>query len=132
MSLAYFKVFPHNAAERLNKSPLVVVFALVKPKRLFIEIPEQMKRLNVYIGSFQRAFQERPKVFKPVSVDVSFGIALSVIDYVVDVFTRKLVVGIQSIRENYPSPFRHSRAPQRIDMMTAHVLNNLATNARED
>src|SRR5436309_3411367 len=82
-----------NAAKRLNKSTTIILFALVKSKRLLVQVSEQMKRFNVYICSFNRSLEQAPKVFQTVRVNVPFRVALRVIDHIVDIFVRKLVVG---------------------------------------
>src|SRR5260370_37653943 len=64
--------FTHNAAQGFSESASVIVFALIKSKRLLIEIPKQMKRFHVHISSVQCAFEQRPEVFQAVRVDVAF------------------------------------------------------------
>src|SRR5437773_1280499 len=69
--LRIFQTLADNATERLNKSALVIVFALVESKRLLVAIPEQMKRLDINICSLESTFQKRPKVFQSVSVNLA-------------------------------------------------------------
>ena len=48
------------AKDRTNyfqKSPRVIFFAMVESERLFVQIAEQMKWFNTYVGSTQRAFK---------------------------------------------------------------------------
>lgn len=52
--LRVFDSFSKDAAHRLYKAALVIVFAFVEPNRLLVAIPKQMKRLNVCIRSFVR------------------------------------------------------------------------------
>src|SRR5438067_12282781 len=66
--------FADNATERLNKAPLVVVFALVESESLLIAIPEQMKRFDIHICPLEGAFQKRPEVFQPVRMDLALGV----------------------------------------------------------
>src|SRR5204863_10056620 len=53
-----------DAADNLNEASRIVIFAFVEPKRLLVQIPEQMKRLDVHIRSVDSAFEQRPKVLK--------------------------------------------------------------------
>ena len=55
--------FPYNPAKRLSESASVVVFALVKPKRLFMRITEQMKRLNTNVRSTKAALRAGSRSF---------------------------------------------------------------------
>ena len=83
---------PDNPAKRLNKSTSVSVFPLVKPKRLFIQIPEQMKRFNIHIRPSQGTLEKRPEVFESVDVNMSLRVALRMVNHVVNVFIRELVI----------------------------------------
>src|SRR6266498_3184385 len=78
--LGVFQSFPDNATKRLSESTSIIVFAFVKSKRLLIQIPEQMKRLNVHIRPMQRAFKQRPKVFQSVRMDVALRVANSMVN----------------------------------------------------
>src|SRR5437867_10851834 len=66
--LCVFQGFADNSTQRFRKSASVIVFALVKSKRLLVQIPEQMKRLHIDVSSVQSAFEKRPKVFHPIRV----------------------------------------------------------------
>ncbi len=79
---------PPSACE----SASVTVFALVESKRLFVQIPEQMKRLNVHISSMQRTFEKRPEVFQAVRVDVTLRVANSVVDNSAVVVSLKIII----------------------------------------
>src|SRR5205823_9313532 len=78
--------FSDYAAHDFNKPASVIVFALVESERLLIQIPEQMKRLDVHIRSVDAALEQRPKVFQSVGVDAPFHVALGMIDELVGVF----------------------------------------------
>jgi hypothetical protein len=45
-----------------QESSRVIVFALVEAKRLFIQILDQVERLDVHVSSFQRPFEQTPKI----------------------------------------------------------------------
>src|ERR1700730_7439098 len=85
--------FSDYAAHYFNKPAYVIVFALVESERLLVQIPEQMKRLNVHIRPVDSALKQRPKVFQSVRVDASFHIALGMVDELVRVLVRQAHVG---------------------------------------
>src|SRR5438876_7249247 len=58
--------FSDDAAHDFNKPASVIVLALVEAERLLIQIPKQVKRLNVDIRSVDSALEQRPKVFQSV------------------------------------------------------------------
>jgi hypothetical protein len=91
MSFAYLQCFSDNAAKCFRESASVVVFALVKPKCLFVQIPEQMKRLDVHIGSVQRAFEQTPEILESVRMDVALRVANDVVDNSSVVVTLKII-----------------------------------------
>jgi hypothetical protein len=57
----------------------VAILASVETKNLFVNVTEKMERLDRNISSMQLTFQQRPKVLKPVSVDLSANVSLQVI-----------------------------------------------------
>src|ERR1700693_660702 len=63
-----------------------------------------MKGFDRNISSFDAAFEQTPKVFQSVSMDVPFGVRLSVIDYVVNIFIVQFVVRAKLVG-NYFRPF---------------------------
>src|SRR5882724_1382584 len=79
----------NDTGHSLNEPASVIVFSLVKPKRLLIQIPKQMKRLDVHISPFDAAFEQAPEVFQTVSVNVAFRVALRMIYDIVNVFIRQ-------------------------------------------
>src|SRR6266496_2118829 len=99
--LAIHQSFSGKARNRFQESPLVIIFSLVKPERLLIQISEQMKRLDVHIGPFDSALQQRPKVFKAISVNMTLGAGLRMVDHLMNVFVRKLVIRGMAIGNNF-------------------------------
>src|SRR5579872_1233619 len=78
------ETLPENMRQHHLKSFAVanrVLFAaaIVVAERLFVEIPEQMERLDTYVGSLQSAFQEAPEVFESIGVDVAANVPLGVV-----------------------------------------------------
>lgn len=90
--LGVFQRFPNDTTKRLSESARVIVFTLVKPERLFVQISEQMKRLHVHIGSMQRPFEKRPKVFQSVRVDVTLCVANGMVDNSAVVIAFKIII----------------------------------------
>lgn len=72
---------------RFKPQLVVHAFAVVVPERLFVDVAEQMERLNRNIGAVQTAFQERPEVFDAVGMDQSVHVFVGMVDY----FMLKLV-----------------------------------------
>src|SRR5450432_2548029 len=73
---------------------------VVIPKHLFVYVPEQVERLNRYIGAIQSTLQETPEVFHSVDVDAATNVALSLVNNLMDVsqidsaHVRNRVIGI--------------------------------------
>src|SRR5207248_6137116 len=78
--LRVFQTLADHATERLDESALVIVFALVESKRLLIAIPKQMKRFDIHVSSLESAFQKRPEVFEPVSVNLTACVAFQMVN----------------------------------------------------
>src|SRR5438477_1945281 len=95
-----FQGFSNDATKRLRESASVIVFALIKPKRLLIAVPEQMKRLNVHIRAFERAFQKRPEVFQSVSVNLTACVAFQMVNDLAVVTLFEIVIGHKRVRAN--------------------------------
>ena len=64
----------NDANDALEEPARVIVFPLVKPERLLIQVSEQMKRFNADIGSANPALEQAPEVFQPVGVDVAANV----------------------------------------------------------
>jgi len=61
----------------------VFIFALVETKRLLIQIPEQVERLNINVCAFDGAFEQRPEIFHAVRVNMPVDVAHGVINHIV-------------------------------------------------
>lgn len=86
--------FAHDTRKSIPKTTTVAILVLpfVEPKRLFIQIPEQMKRLHAHIRSLDRALEQRPEVFQPVNMDMAAHVGFRVIDHIVRKLVRKAYV----------------------------------------
>ena len=72
-------------------------FAFVVAERLFIEVSEQVKRLNRNVRALDRPLQQRPEVFHAVGMHVTVHVALSVVDYLVGILAVQAIVREQFI-----------------------------------
>src|SRR5204862_3453947 len=107
-------------------------FTLVKSKCLLVQIPEQMKRFDAHISPFDAALEQAPEVLQPVRVDVPFGVALGVIDHLVDIFISQSLVGFECVCVNGRAllDILANFAPQRmssdsVDDFTTHARNSV-------
>src|ERR1700688_888419 len=62
---------------------MVFLGAIVVPKHLFIQVAEQVKRLDADIGSLQSALDQTPKVFESVGVNLSVNVFLGMVNNLV-------------------------------------------------
>ena len=90
-----------------QSEPLGIIhfLARVVAECLFVDIPEQVERLNADVGPVQATLQETPEVLHRVRVDVSIYVLNGVVDYGVLVFVLQTVVGLQGIAENRGTGF---------------------------
>ena len=70
-----------------------------------------MKRFDVHVRPFDAALEQRPKVFKAVSVDVSLSVRNRMVDYVVNLFVGQFVVGTKLVRNNLRAFFHVGANP---------------------
>jgi putative heme degradation protein len=68
---------------------------MVVPKRLFVNVPEQVERLNAHIRALQAPFEQAPEVLASVRVNLAVHVRFGVVNDLVrqDVF-RALYVGM--------------------------------------
>jgi|ERR1700687_1132377 len=70
----------------------------VVAEHLFIEIPEQVKRLDANVGALQSALEQTPEVFESVSVNLSVNVALRMVDNFVPEIFLEPHVGHERVR----------------------------------
>lgn len=80
----------HLADQFTGSFPIARRLAIVEPKGLLVEIPEQMEGFDAHIGSLESALKQIPEAFKIVGMNVS----VRILDGVVN--DRVLVVGVQA------------------------------------
>ena len=86
----------HYSNETLRVRGLAVVVA----KCLFIDIAEQVERLNADVRAMQATLQETPEVFHRVGVDLAVHVLHGVVDDGVLIVVFKSVIGLQFIGED--------------------------------
>lgn len=91
------KAFASERSRRFYKPISVSSFAGIKSKSLFIQVSEKVKRFYGNVSTFDRPFEQRPKVFNSVSVNMTVHIFIRVIDYMMDIFFAKLIVRAKRI-----------------------------------
>jgi hypothetical protein len=52
----------------------ILKLAVVIAKRLFVDVPEQMKRFDAHIGATEAALQQTPEVLPSVSVNIAANV----------------------------------------------------------
>src|SRR5436309_5253789 len=90
------RLFPHLASEFLVRKPLahdvtykcietasvsVLIMAIIVTKRLFVDVPEQVKRLHADIRSVKPALQETPEILHRVGMDIPSHVFNGVVDH---------------------------------------------------
>ena len=86
----------HDSAESLS----IRQGAEVIPEGLFVQVPEQMKRLNADVGPVQTALQETPEVLHRVRMDVSVNVLYGVVNDGVLVFVLQPFIRFQFVTED--------------------------------
>jgi len=88
----------------LESQTIVSQFPEVIPEYLFVQIPEQVKRLDAHISAFQSALEQTPEVFESVGVNLSVNVLFRVVNDLVFVSPRiQSIVGLQGIGVNFAS-----------------------------
>ena len=99
-----------DAVHRIAEPLRVAVLPVVEPERLFVQIPEQVERLDADVGALQPTLQERPEVFQPVRVDRAVDVGFGVVDEVVAESRRSCPSRTAARRCRSSSPSRRARA----------------------
>lgn len=88
---------PHDTAHGVDEAGNVFGLAVVEPVHLFIEVAEQMERLNTHVRSFDCSLKQTPEVFQSVGVDVTSGITDRMVNDLVGVVFIQSDVGFELI-----------------------------------
>src|ERR1700723_1591904 len=66
---------------------------IVVSEHLFVQIAEQVERLNVYVGPFQAALEKTPEVFETIGMHLPINVTFGMVNRLV----RKVVVVFESL-----------------------------------
>lgn len=112
----------HDERETLGVSQL----AVVKAKRLFVNVAEQVKRLNGYVSPIYPTLQETPEVLATVRVYLSIHIRFSMIDHLMHKIIAKPFVGLQRVTVEHGADF-HVLIHEGLQFALAAIADNLRT-----
>src|SRR5258708_11211242 len=70
---------------------------MIVAEHLFVQIPEKVERLSTDIGSLESAFEETPKVFESVGVDLPIDVSFGVVNDLVDKILVQSLIGEKCI-----------------------------------
>jgi hypothetical protein len=99
--------------------------AVIKPKRLFVNVAEQVKRFDRNIGPVDSAFQERPKVFQAVRVDVAVNVGYGVVYGLMNVFPSPIPRRMATHRCRAWHSALHGRVPTLANLFSCGVRSPL-------
>jgi hypothetical protein len=77
----------------------ILNLTLVKSERLFIQIAEQVKRLNANVCTSDAALQQTPKVLNAVRVNLTVNVLLRVVNHLMNVVGVQTAITLPTIRE---------------------------------
>ncbi len=81
----------------LETKAIMQEIAEVETEHLFVKVAEKMKRFHTDIGSLDPTFQETPKVFQTVCVNLPINVLLRMVNNLMGVVGFKAIVGGQRI-----------------------------------
>jgi len=76
---------PNDLFHDGGKAFTVRQLAVIVPKNLFVNIAEQVKRLDADVRSVQAALKQRPEILQPVGMNLPIDIRFSMVDDTVHV-----------------------------------------------
>jgi hypothetical protein len=74
-----------------------VILAIVEPKCLFVQVPEQVERFYAHIGAVEATLQETPEVLHRVRVDIAANIFHGVVNHLMGVVSLQSVIGQKEV-----------------------------------
>lgn len=114
-----------NGRCHLAEPNAIVVFALIEPERLLIEIPAKVEGLNRDVGTFDGALQEGPEVFDAIRMGFAAHIFDGMVYDIVLVFPGQSSIGGPCVSVERGSGF-DGIANLRLQRGAAHVFDNLS------
>src|SRR5229473_7784970 len=100
MSLAYRNPFPMYPDTALMNRPASLSLRSLNQERLLITVSKQMKGFDVHIGAVKHPFEETPKVFQSVRMDMASCVGFKMVDDLMRVVIREAIVRAQRISVN--------------------------------
>ena len=73
-SLTYNLLYHLIEAIRVLPCFSVRILAVVVPERLFVQVPEQVKRFHAHVRAVQAALEQAPEVLQAVRVDIAANV----------------------------------------------------------
>ena len=87
----------NNAPCCALKPPAVISLAGIVPEGLFVQVAEQMERLDVNVGALDGALQETPKVLNPVRMNLAVNVPFGMVDDPMYVVVSEVIVRPQRV-----------------------------------
>ena len=103
----------NDTSGNFDETVFVFTFALIETKRFFVNVSGQMIGFNAHIRSLDAAFEQRPKVFDSVRVDIAFSISAAVIDDAMNIIRIQSDVARPFIADDFGLGFNGLRSPAR-------------------
>src|SRR5260370_4316103 len=99
-------MFVENVANQCTASfPITSSLAVIESESLLVDIAKQMEGLDTHIGPVKSTFEQGPKAFHIVSMDIAVYIFDGVIHYGVLILRIKAVIGFQLITKDCRASF---------------------------
>jgi hypothetical protein len=123
------QIFVHKALtnnlgySKIESVPISHVLPIVVAKCLFINVPEQVERLNANVGASETPLQETPEVLQPVGMNLPINVRLGVIDDLVRKLLTQAPVGKQFVGIDIRS-LTHVLLNERLESIFLAVLNH--------
>src|SRR5882762_3585022 len=107
---------------------VVFLGAIVVPKNLFVQIAEQVERLDIDVCSLESTLEQAPEVFESVGMNLSVNVGLSMVDnLVLESLVPQSLIGHQRIGVDRAASFNVS-ANLGLQVMFAASRNDVGAN----
>lgn|SRR5579864_322630 len=106
---------------------LLFVAPIVEAKTLFVQIPEQVERLDAHIGSVQISLKQAPEIFESVRMHSAIDVPLTVVHDLMDEVFRNVAIRSHVIGEQ-ERPDVHMLCDERLHGLSVAVRNDDGAN----
>ena len=89
-----------DAGDRVNEPGNILGLTVIEAEHLLIEVPKQMKWFDRNVGALNATLQQAPEVLQPVGMDGPLGVALGMVNDLMDELLIQLLVGVEIVSEN--------------------------------